>query len=64
MEGGRIQTLKFSGDFFGREELAPLEGLFRGRRLLPEDMEPLAGMDLNPYISGLDWNTLTGLLCG
>ena len=64
MEKGRIQCLKLSGDFFGREELSSLEDLFRGRRLIPEDLSPLTGVDLGAYVSGLDWDTLIQLLCG
>ena len=64
MEEGRIRRLKLSGDFFGREELGPLEEMLRGRRLVPEDFGSLAGVDLNSYISGLDWEALVGLLCG
>ena len=64
MEKGRIQCLKLSGDFFGREELSSLEDLFRGRRLIPEDLSPLTGVDLGAYVSGLDWDTLIQMLCG
>ena len=64
MEKGRIQCLILSGDFFGREELSSLEDLFRGRRLIPEDLSPLTGVDLGAYVSGLDWDTLIQLLCG
>lgn len=53
MEKGRIQCLKLSGDFFGREELSSLEDLFRGRRLIPEDLSPLTGVDLGAYVSGM-----------
>lgn len=63
LEKGRIQRLRLSGDFFGREDLAPLEELFRGRRLLREDLSSLTGVDLGSYVSGLNWDILIRLLC-
>lgn len=64
MEKGRIQNLKLSGDFFGRKELGSLEEAFRGKRLLREDMESLRRIELEPYVSGLNWDLLLEMLCG
>lgn len=52
------------GDFFGRLPLASLEAMLRGKRLTPEDLQPLADVDLSAYVSGLTWPAFLALLCG
>ena len=63
LDRGVIRNVRIYGDFFGWRDLAPLEEMLRGRRLVPEDFAPLAGVELDSYISGLTWEALVDLLC-
>lgn len=63
-ENGRIQAVKFYGDFFGNGELEELERNLRGAAL-DENLESrLEALHLNHYMNGVTAKELSALLRG
>ena len=63
LEGSRIESLSFSGDFLALSELDPLENIFSGREPSEKDYrELLNGIDVSAYIRGLKNEELLRIL--
>ena len=63
LEGSRIESLSFSGDFLALSELDPLENTFSGREPSEKDYrELLNGIDVSAYIRGLKNEELLRIL--
>ena len=63
LEGSRIESLSFSGDFLALSELDPLENIFSGREPSEKDYRELLNrIDVSAYIRGLKNEELLRIL--
>ncbi|MCR4711809.1 MAG: lipoate--protein ligase [Clostridia bacterium] len=59
---GRIDDIRFFGDFFGNGEIRELEEILRGARLSPQLLELLRKVDIDHYMKGITAEDIYGLL--
>ena len=65
VSGGRIASVRISGDFFGTRDIAELETLLIGARFDAEDLTPLLSVcGINDFISGASAEQITSLILG
>lgn len=62
VEGGRIESIRFYGDFFGNGDLGELETAMKGIRLDEHLMKKLKSLGVGRYINGITEQELSALL--
>ena len=65
VEKGYIESIKFYGDFFGKEPVGTIEGILTGKRYdLAEIKKALEPVDVNEYFGNVDKQEFVNLLYG
>lgn len=64
VQEGKVESVKFYGDFFGESDLAELEARLRGSRYTHAGVEKaLAGEDINRFFAGLTLPEFVDFFC-